>query len=86
MLDAWAVNTPVIMTRECHISNLAESLNAAMVCDPTAPALAEGMVTLLTSASLRESYVAGAAELIQCELQSPQILELIGSAYRMAVL
>ena len=86
VLDAWAADTPVIMTRECHISDLAESYNAAMVCDPTAPALADAIVSLLTSASSRDNYVTGAAKLVQSELQPSHILKLIRSGYGMAEL
>ncbi|KZC94867.1 glycosyltransferase [Clavibacter tessellarius] len=59
VLEAMAVATPVVMTRDCGIADELEAFGAAAVTDGSAEELADAVEAILTREDARDALVAG---------------------------
>lgn len=59
VLEAMAVATPVVMTRDCGIADELEAFGAAAVTDGSAEELADAVEAILTREPVRDALVAG---------------------------
>jgi len=80
VLEAWACETPVIMTESCAISTIAQK--AGMVVKRDSYELAEGIKKMILDGAFLSSYINNGAALIKNEFNIESIITKIEDCYR----
>jgi glycosyltransferase involved in cell wall biosynthesis len=82
MLEAMACELPVILTDRAALAGDMAAQGAALVVQPEAPALAEGLMRLLNDVELRRQLGAAARSLITTRFSWPAVAERFLEMYK----
>lgn len=82
--EALACGLPVVISRECHFDEVS-SVGAGLVVELNAPAVAAGMLAVLTDPARRAAMSAAARRLIAERYTCPAIAQQLVAAYEQAL-